>query len=143
MDTVAALRTTEWQKIISKTSQFNEIIGQQIIDDFYQTIQTAMDYHQPLKQVTIRDDEKQMTVEIKRGIQERQARFKEGKGKAWEDQCTVVKKQIKKRKRQYNRRLTSNSKSTWSAIKQLRKPTVPSSNNEALATMLNEGFYKV
>ena len=75
-DTVAAIRTTNWDEILPHQVK-NFIFGneQEAFDRFYAVILAAQDTYQPLKVAKKRVDEPWMTPHLKKMIQQRQRNY--------------------------------------------------------------------
>ena len=140
-DTVAAIRTTDWDPICLSVHSTSRANLQDTFDQLYSTIRRAEDTCQPLRMTKLKGDKPWMTYEIKALIRERQRLYLQGRLIERSAVANVVTSKIRSAKRKYNARFTATN--AWKEINTIRSPKDESAVDQELAINQNNGFYDV
>jgi len=139
-ETVEEIGNIEWGEII----KLNDQQPQTKFDVFYDTLNAIQNTCQPIKTITIKNDQPWMTPYIKRLIQQRQKLHRDQKHNEWYKMAKIIRHQIKKRKKiYYNRFKNKDSKTWWKIVNEVNGRETKHQKIELTAEQLNNGFHQV
>ena len=85
-----------------------------------------------------------MTLEIKNQIKKRQKLFHSSKKDEWKQTCSEIKKEIRKRKKDYfQKKYVLGNPNWWKEVNKNRTEQKATVFEKELCESLNEGFYKI